>query len=246
MNPGVARTISIIGRGRAGGAFALALAQCGWRVRPPLGRDQPWQSAASRSSVVLLAVPDAALSTVALGLEPGPAVVLHCSGASGLGVLAPHHRRGSVHPLAALATPETGAERLVAGGWFAVSGDPVAAEIVADLGGRAVEVDDQHRVTYHAAAAIAANHLVALMGQVERIASLVGVPLAAFLDLARGSFDDVVRVGPEAALTGPVSRGDWDTVRRHLAALPDDERPAYVAMAEQAARLAGRIPHWDD
>lgn len=238
----MAHTIQIIGRGRAGGAFALALRQAGWRVPTPLGRTD-WRDRPARAEVVLLAVPDGALAEVANRLPVGP-VVLHCSGASGLGVLAPHTLTGSVHPLAALPSAEVGAERLAGGCWFAVAGHPVATEMVHDLGGRAVDVPDDHRAAYHAAAAIAANHLVALLGQVERVATLAGVPLAAFLDLARGSFDDVARVGPAAALTGPVSRGDWVTVQRHLAALPADERDAYEALAVEAARLAGRVPGW--
>ena len=68
----------------------------------------------------------------------------------------------------------------------------------------------------------------------------VGVPLDAYLDLARGSLANVADMGPAAALTGPVARGDWETVAAHLAALPAEERPAYEALARSAARLSGR------
>jgi predicted short-subunit dehydrogenase-like oxidoreductase (DUF2520 family) len=78
---------------------------------------------------------------------------------------------------------------------------------------------------------------VALLGQVERVADGIGVPLAAFLDLARGSLDDVAALGPAAALTGPVRRGDRATVEAHLAALPADERRTYEVLSEEAARL---------
>ena len=84
---------------------------------------------------------------------------------------------------------------------------------------------------------IAANHLVALLGQVERVAASIGAPLDAYLDLARGSLDDVADLGPAAALTGPVRRGDTATVERHLAALPEEERAAYAALAAEAGRL---------
>jgi predicted short-subunit dehydrogenase-like oxidoreductase (DUF2520 family) len=77
---------------------------------------------------------------------------------------------------------------------------------------------------------------VALLGQVERVAP-EGVPLEAFLGLARGTIDNVAELGAAAALTGPVARGDWDTVERHLAAIPEDERPAYEAMVAQARKL---------
>jgi pantoate--beta-alanine ligase len=101
------------------------------------------------------------------------------------------------------------------------------------------EVAEEHRVAYHAAASVAANHLVALLGQVERIAATAEVPLDAYLPLVRATVEDVVAVGPAAALTGPVKRGDRQTVERHLAALDPAERPAYQAFADQAARLAG-------
>jgi predicted short-subunit dehydrogenase-like oxidoreductase (DUF2520 family) len=96
------------------------------------------------------------------------------------------------------------------------------------------------RARYHAAAVIASNHMVALMGQVERMAAELGVPSEAFLDLAAASLENVAALGPTAALTGPVARGDWDTVRHHLGVLHPAERPAYLALAAEAARLAAR------
>jgi predicted short-subunit dehydrogenase-like oxidoreductase (DUF2520 family) len=87
---------------------------------------------------------------------------------------------------------------------------------------------------------VASNHLVALLGQVERLAAAAGVPAEAYWDLARPTIDNVVELGAAAALTGPVARGDWETVRRHLAAIAPDERDAYLAMSVAAARLVGR------
>jgi predicted short-subunit dehydrogenase-like oxidoreductase (DUF2520 family) len=137
--------------------------------------------------------------------------------------------------------------------WFAVAGSgpaelAVVQRAVDDLGGHAVTVADADRARYHAAACIAANHLVALLGQVERVATPIGVPLEAYLALAQASLDDVGRVGAAAALTGPVARRDWDTVARHVAALPADERPAYLALALAAHRLVAEpgepVPEW--
>ena len=136
--------------------------------------------------------------------------------------------------------PTVGAERLVAGAWFAVAGDPIASRVVEDLGGRAIAVADHDRAAYHAAACIASNHLVALLAQVARVAAPVGVPLDAYLDLARATLDNVIALGPGPALTGPAARGDQVTLDRHRAALAPEERPAYDAMADLAARLAGR------
>lgn len=228
--------VRVIGPGRAGSALAAALRDAGWRVDGPLGRDHDPARVTTGARLVLLAVPDRAVAAVAASLAPGDAVVAHVAGSLGLDVLAPHRRAASLHPLVSLPDADLGARRLV-GAWFAVAGDPIASEVVAALGGRAVQVADEDRTTYHAAAAVAANHLVALLGQVDRLARSVGVPLDAYLDLARGALDNVAEVGPAAALTGPVARGDRETVARHLAAIPQDERPAYALVAELAQRL---------
>src|SRR5258705_39912 len=106
---------------------------------------------------------------------------------------------------------------------------------VAGLLGRA---DDADPVAYHAAACIASNRLVALLGQAERVAAEAGVPLDAYLDLVRGTVDNVAALGPAAALTGPVARRDWATVDRHRAALDPSELAAYDAMVELARRLS--------
>ena len=164
--------------------------------------------------------------------RPTHAVIAHVSGSAGLHPLARHPRRAVLHPLVALPDAERGAERLV-GAWFGIAedGDPLVAEVVASLRGRVVHVAETEWARYHAAAVIASNHLVALLGQAERVAASVGAPVEAFLDLARGSLADVAALGPRAALTGPVRRGDTATVARHLDALPPEERAAYEAMA---------------
>ncbi len=229
--------VRIVGAGRAGGSFAGALSDAGWSV-DLVHHDHP--DPAHQVDLVLVCVPDAAVAALVAGWPAHPEVVVaHCAGSLGLDALAPHPRVGAVHPLVSLPDPATGAARL-RGAWYGVAGDPVVGAVVDALGGTAVAVDDSERATYHAAAVVASNHLVALMGQVERLADDAGVPRAAYLELARGSLANVGATGAAAALTGPVARGDWDTVRRHLAALPDAERPAYVAMAELAARLVGR------
>lgn len=231
--------VRIIGPGRAGTSLHRALARASWSVEPIVGRGGDVAGAAEGVDVVVIATPDAAVADVAKRIVPvADVAVAHLSGSLGLAPLAGHERRAVLHPLVALADAERGADRLV-GAWFglAADGDPVVHEIVDELRGRVVLVAEGDWARYHAAAAIAANHLVALMGQVERVASSVDAPLEAFLDLARGSLDDVAAVGPAAALTGPVRRGDHRTVERHLAALPVEERAAYDALAKEAARL---------
>jgi len=231
--------VRIIGPGRAGGSLATALSRAGWDVLPMLGRDDDLAGAATGTDLVLIATPDHAIASVSAAIQPSSAtVVAHVSGSAGLHPLAAHRRRAVLHPLVALPDAERGAERLV-GAWFGIAdaGDALVAEVVASLRGRVVHVAETEWPRYHAAAVIASNHLVALLGQAERVAASVGAPVEAFLDLARGSLADVAALGPRDALTGPVRRGDTATVVRHLDALPPDERAAYEVMAEEAARL---------
>jgi predicted short-subunit dehydrogenase-like oxidoreductase (DUF2520 family) len=231
--------VRIIGPGRAGGSLAGALADAGWEVLPPLGRGDDVGPAAEGVDLVVVATPDAVVADVAAAVRPrAETVVAHLSGSLGLAPLSGHRRAAVVHPLVALPDAGRGAARLH-GAWFGLSaeGDPIGAAVVGALEGRAVTVAEGDWARYHAAAVIAANHLVALLGQVERVASSIGAPLEAYLDLARGSLQDVADLGPAAALTGPVRRGDTATVAAHLAALPEDERAAYEALAAEAARL---------
>lgn len=231
-------SVRVVGEGRAGGSLAAALRRAHWPVEV-WHHDADLTGAAQGVDLLVLATPDAAVDGVAAAVHPAErAVVAHLSGSLGLAPLAGHPRRGVLHPLVALPDPERGADRLV-GAWFGLAeeGDPLIEEVVDELHGRAVRIAEADWVRYHAAAVVAANHLVALLGQVERLAAGVGAPLAAYLDLARGSLDDVAAIGPAAALTGPVRRGDTATVARHLAALPEDERDAYRALSEEAAKL---------
>jgi len=228
----------LIGPGRAGRSLAIALSNAGWGLAGALGRQDDLRSAAQGVDALVIATPDGGVAPVSASVEPSPTtVVLHLAGSLGLDVLAPHPRRASVHPLVALPEPRSGAARLLAGGFFAVAGDPLALDLVAALGGQPLTVPDEARPAYHAAACLAANHVVALLGQVERVAATAGVPLAAFVALARGAVDDVAAVGPALALTGPVARGDRVTVERHRAVLDPAERPAYDALVELAERL---------
>ena len=156
-----------------------------------------------------------------------------------LRVARPDVEVGSLHPLQSLPSPEIGVARLP-GSWCAVDGPADVERLAISLGMRPFRVKDADRVAYHAAATVASNHLVALLGQAARLADAAGVPPAALLPLVRATLENVETLGAEAALTGPVARGDVDTVRRHLDVLHDDEQPAYRALAEQARRLSGR------
>jgi predicted short-subunit dehydrogenase-like oxidoreductase (DUF2520 family) len=233
------QSIRIIGPGRAGTSLAAALSALGWDVVAFLGRENDLTDAATGVDVLIIATPDDAVASVAAAVVPRPeTTVVHLSGSLGLDALAPHPRRAALHPLVPLPNAVVGAERLASGVTFAVSGEPVARRIALALGGRVVEVADADRAAYHAAACIAANHVVALLGQVERVAAAAGLDLEAFLPLTRAAVDDVAALGPRQALTGPAVRGDWDTLSRHLDALPARERAGYQAGAALAMQLA--------
>ena len=230
--------VCIVGAGRAGGSLGIALERIGWRVRF-LHRHDDLTAAAKGVDLVVIATPDAVVSTVAQRIKPvDTCPVLHLSGALTLDALAPHRQVGSLHPLVSLPNREIGSERLV-GAWMAVAGVGTDA-IVQALRARTFPVTDERRALYHGTAAVASNHLVALLGQVERLATACGVPFEAFVALAKGSLENAADIGPSDALTGPVARGDWDTIAKHLAALPPDERPLYTALAMATARLANR------
>lgn len=236
------KRVRIIGPGRAGRSLGRALRDVGWAADPEYrGRGDELGDAAVGVDVVVIATPDDVIAAVADAIGPvaGTAVV-HLSGSRGLEELRGHRRAGALHPLVSLPDDEVGARRLTRGAWFAVAGDPIVVEMATALGGRTFEVADEHRAAYHAAAVIASNHLVALLGQAERVGGSAGVPFEALVDLVRVTVANVADLGPAAALTGPAARGDDETIRRHLAALGDDERAAYEAMAAEARRLAGR------
>jgi predicted short-subunit dehydrogenase-like oxidoreductase (DUF2520 family) len=234
--------IRIIGAGRAGGSLARALRTVGHDVDGPL-RDVDLATAAVGADVLVLAVPDDELAHVAAAVAPNPdCVVAHLSGSLGLDVLAPHARRASLHPLVPLPNADVGAQRLLDGVTLAVAGDRVACELGESLGARLVVVADEDRASYHAAACVAANHVVALLGQVERIAATVGLSVDAFLGLTRAALEDVATLGPRAALTGPAARGDWATIARHLEALDPAERASYGAGVALALELAAQGP----
>ncbi|MBV9934109.1 MAG: DUF2520 domain-containing protein, partial [Actinobacteria bacterium] len=185
--------------------MALALSRAGWEVVPALGRDDDVADAAAGVDLLVIATPDASVADVAAAVTPSAStVVAHLAGSLGLDVLSAHPRRAALHPLVALPSAEVGADRL-RGAWFAVAGDPLVRKVVDALGGHALEVRDEDRAAYHAAACIASNHLVALLGQVERVAASAGLPLDAYLDLVGGTVDNVAHLGPAAALTGPVA-----------------------------------------
>jgi len=235
--------VRVVGPGRAGSSLADALAVTGWQVVAPVLHHEDPSAAAQGVDLCVIATPDAAIAATAARVAPQPStVVAHLAGSIGAEALAPHLRRAAIHPLATLPDRVTGSAALLAGCWWAVEGDQLGFRVVGDLGGQVLPLpaDPAVRAAYHGAACIAANHLVALMAQLERVAAGAGLPAEPFYALAGAALTNARRVGAAAALTGPAARGDWPTVERHLAALDGRERELYLALASAAATLAGR------
>jgi predicted short-subunit dehydrogenase-like oxidoreductase (DUF2520 family) len=219
----VFKTVQIIGSGRVGSALSARL-----RERAvELSRESP--------DLVLLCVPDSAITEVAAGLEPGPWVA-HVSGATPLSALDPHPRRFSVHPLQTF-TLGRGPEQLD-GAWAAVTSDSEEGRdagfwLARTLGLEPFVLGDDARPLYHAGAAIASNYLVTLHSVATDLFGAAGAPPEALVPLMRRTIDN----GFE--LTGPIERGDWDTVeahRRAIRAAKPELEPLYDVLAEATAR----------
>ncbi|MEA2359322.1 MAG: hypothetical protein QOI62_2582 [Solirubrobacteraceae bacterium] len=204
------QTIAIVGDGRLGRALAAALG-----TGRPHGRGYDGANA----DVVLLCVPDGEIAAAAAAVVPGP-IVGHCSGATGLDVLAPHEAL-SLHPL--MTVTRAGAD--FAGAGCAIAGTTpraldAARALARTLGMRAVEVADEDRAAYHAAASMASNFLVTLEAAAERLAATAGVDRALLLPLVRAALANWAQDGPDA-LTGPIARGDEATVGRQRVAIEE-------------------------
>lgn len=256
---------ALAGPGKAGTVIAKALVGAGWEPIAVSGRSpealsthraaralgaqvRPIDQLGVDADLVVVAVPDSAIDEVAAALSSSiksGALVVHLSGARGIEALdslraaRPDARFGAIHPLLTFSTLDEPAAFLK-GVFAAVDGDSQAHEIAASLGLRPFMIAESDRAAYHATACIASNHLVGLMGEVEALASRIGVPFEAFFPLARHALENVTTQGPSSALTGPVARGDTQTIEAHLAALTPAERAQYVAGARGALALASR------
>ncbi|MBA3412597.1 MAG: DUF2520 domain-containing protein [Actinobacteria bacterium] len=215
-------TARIVGMGRVGSVLAARLRERGIR----LGEE--------RAELVLLCVPDAAIHEVAAGIAPGPWIA-HVSGATSLSALDPHTSRFSVHPLQTF-TRARGAEQLD-GAFAAVTAETDEARerafwLAETLALKPFELADQARPIYHAGAAIASNYLVTLYRSAAGLFEAAGAPPEALVPLMRRTIEN------DFELTGPIARGDWQTVEAHRRAIrqarPELE-PVYDALAELTA-----------
>jgi len=262
--------VGIVGAGRVGSTLAVALRRAGHeivavsavsdtsvrRVRrslPGVPFRQPPEVVAA-ADLVLLTVPDDVLPGLVSGLAAtGAAVagrlVAHASGRHGLAVLEPAARAGALplalHPVMTFTGRPDDIDRL-AGSSFGVTAPdalrPVAEALVVEMGGDPVFIAEERRDLYHAALASAANHLVTLVVQATHLLRDAGVaqPARMLGPLLSAALDNALRLG-DAALTGPVARGDADTVASHVAALratAPEALPAYLALARLTADRA--------
>lgn len=266
--------IGVVGAGRVGAPLGAALARAGHRVvavssgsRQSGDRARlmlpdtpvvPTEAVPADAHLVLLAVPDDALAGVVAGLagwlRPGQ-VVAHTSGRHGLAVLTPAVAAGALplalHPVLPFRGTAADVDRL-AGCAFGVTCDdrlrPLAAALVEQVGGVVEWVPEQRRVLWHAALAQAANHVTTLVNSSADLLRAAGArePARVLAPLVGAALDGALGSG-DAALTGPVARGDAGTVRAHLevlAAVAPEVLPSYVAMARLTADraiAAGRL-----
>ncbi|WP_460604654.1 Rossmann-like and DUF2520 domain-containing protein [Jatrophihabitans fulvus] len=262
--------VGVLGVGRVGSALGAALARAGHEVvavaavsdrsraraaqRLPGAAVLPPDEVVAASDLVLVAVPDDALRPLVSGLadtgawRPGQ-LVAHTSGAQGIGVLDAAAARGVValalHPVMTFAGRAEDLDRLANTPFGVTAQDDfrvVAESLVLEMGGEPLWVPERARPLYHAALSVASNHLVTVVNDALSMLDGVGVtdPARLVAPLLSASLDNVLRLRDDA-LTGPVSRGDVATVRRHLSGLAADAPdvlPAYRAMALRTAERA--------
>ncbi len=262
--------VGVVGAGRVGAVLAARLQRAGFELVAVSGQspasllriqtllvDVPVLSpveVAKSAEIVILAVPDDALADVAAELveQVGPGqLIAHTSGRHGLAVLAPVAAAGArtiaLHPAMTFTGTEIDLDRGCVFGVTAEAGDREVAEtLVGELGGSVMWVAEEDRATYHASLAHGANHLSTIVAQAMDLLREIGAqdPAAVLRPLLTAALDNTLVYG-DAALTGPVARGDVDTVRAHLANLHDPAiAHTYAALAAATAERAektGRI-----
>ncbi|SDD52601.1 pantoate--beta-alanine ligase [Auraticoccus monumenti] len=237
-----AHAVAVVGPGRAGTTLASALAAAGHRVVGPLGREDALGDL--DVDLVLLCVPDAVISSVARSLPRRDGrLVGHVSGATPLTALGDHEAL-SLHPLTTI--PREGAD--LTGVTAAVAGSTpraleVATRLAGDVGMSPVSVAEEDRAAYHAAACVASNFLVTLEGAAEALAATAGLSRERLVPLVRATVESWAERGPERALTGPIARGDEQTVAGHRAAVAErlpEHLGLFDALAAATRTLAGR------
>ena len=255
--------IGVIGAGRVGAVLASALRSAGHEIVAAAGESDASRgriadllpgvptlkptAVARACDLLLLTVPDDMLPNVVSTLAASGALregqyVVHTSGRHGLAVLAPAAAVGArpvaLHPAMTFTGTAVDLPRLegcVYGVTVGEAEKSLAERLVADLGGRPIWVPEDKRALYHAGLAHGANHLVTLVTQAMELLSASGAdqPADTLRPLLLAALDNALEQG-DSALTGPIVRGDAETVRDHLVEVArnaPDTLPSYVAMA---------------
>ena len=261
MTPGV----FILGAGRAGRGLSRALRASGVHViglhgrreegEPDVVTSGPIPDAAHAADTILVAVRDGQLEEALGELAAAPlaagAIVLHASGSAEPSALAQlrsaGHPCGTFHPLVPLADPARAAERL-RGAWIGIDGDAgaiaVAEQLAERLGAHTLRIPAGEKAVYHAAAVIASNFPTVLAAVAVSLLGSVGMnereSWGAIRALMRGAVANLDTEVPARALTGPIARGDVETVQKHLAALEPHPatRELYAMLSRVAVELA--------
>jgi predicted short-subunit dehydrogenase-like oxidoreductase (DUF2520 family) len=229
--------VGIVGPGRVGTALARALGDADVEVEGPLGRGERPE----RCDAIVLCVPDAEIASATEVVTAAAPFVGHTSGATPLAALAHAGVPAfGLHPLQSFAHPGVRFE----GAGAAVAGTtPEALELATALaerlGMRPFEIDDEGRAAYHAAASVASNFLVTLQAAAEAIAAGAGLDREdareLLMPLVRQTVENVAALGPEAALTGPIARGDEATVEAQRAAV-EEAAPELLDLFDELVR----------
>jgi predicted short-subunit dehydrogenase-like oxidoreductase (DUF2520 family) len=239
--------VGVVGSGRLGKALASALRQAGMEVDGPAGRGE-----VPRGDAILLCVPDAEIAAAARTVAGAAEFVGHTSGATPLAVLEPASAQAfGLHPLQTFAEG-AGPEDFRGAGCAVAGATPEALELAnslaRSLGMEPFEIDDDGRAAYHAAASIASNFLVTLQHAAEQVAAAAGLEpeqaRALLAPLVEQTARNWAALGPERALTGPVARGDDDTVeaqRRAIARATPHLVPLFDELVERTRDLA-KVP----
>lgn len=238
--------IGIIGAGKVGTTLALGLGKAGYQVTHISSRSsssaqklaeklpsavvrQDSQAVFDNSDLIFITTPDTAIPVVATSVSVRPGrMVCHTSAADPVNILEPLRQQGAVigvfHPLQSIGSLENAV--LLPGITFAIEAEEpllaVLRQMASDLGGHCVGLSGNDRVLYHASAVMASNYLVTLVSLASGLWQGFGpkdMAVKALLPLIRGTIDNIEAIGIPACLTGPVSRGDSGTIKRHLSAL---------------------------
>ncbi len=262
--------IGVVGTGRAGSVLGAALIRAGHHVRactavsdisklraesllPGVPIMSVEQTVAQRD-LVLLTVPDDVLPELVAGLAATNAIgagtfVMHASGRFGVEVLSDLAASGclplALHPVMTLTGTSLDLTR-ISGCPFGVTAAeelrPVAEALVVEMGGEPIWVLEENRALYHAALAFGSNHLMTLVNQTNDLLSAAGIenPTALSLPLLSASLDNAIRQG-DLAITGPIVRGDSQTVSAHVQELSKHGNAVlqtYLALARLTAERA--------